>query len=100
MDISTVLSFHLAGAVVFAGALLTAAGLMMSKKDTYHRWAAAGITGLTVWEIGTGVALSVMTSDSILATCAKAGIYLTLAAVANYFLLRPQIAISKAEADL
>jgi hypothetical protein len=96
MDLSTILSLHLAGAAMFAGLLLAAAGLLFKHATTHYRLAAVGITGLTVWEIATGVTLSVMTSDGILSTCAKAGVYLALAAVANYLLLRPQTVAAEA----
>lgn len=86
--ISTLLSVHLIGAALFAGSLLATAGILIGNKRTWYSRSAIVIGSLTALEIVTGTTMSIMVNDGLIETCAKAGIYLALAGVTEYILLR------------
>ena len=90
---SVLLSIHIGIAALFAVVLLVSAYAVSTGKTKQFRPLAAIIAALAVIEIGSGAMLSISSSEGIMAMCAKAGVYLFVAGVAEYVLLRqkPQL---------
>lgn len=85
---STILAIHLTGATLFAILLLAIAASILTNQARFYRQSAVAVAALTCLEITSGISLSILTSDGFLSTCAKAGVYLLLAVVTEYILLR------------
>jgi hypothetical protein len=88
--VSTLLTFHLAGAAVFGVLLLVVTVALIAHKADYDRALKIAVAAMTILQIGTGVALSVMVSEGVVAVCSKAFVYLAVAGVAEYLLIQRQ----------
>lgn len=82
------LSVHLISAAVMASSLLGSAGVLLTNQAAWYKRMAVAVAGLTTLAVTSGIVLSVATSAGWLETCAKAGIYVALAAITEYALLR------------
>lgn len=88
MDFSTVLTIHIGGAIIMAAILAaTVAVLLASKSATYKPmiWLVAAIT---IANIATGTMLMLIQPSGVIAFCGKMAIYISLAAIAEYALIK------------
>lgn len=82
------LALHITGAVVFSGALVATAVVLLKSIEKGYQPLSQSILWLTVLQLATGTMLYVLSPDGILPFCGKAFTYLAMAGVAEYLLAK------------
>ena len=78
------LTVHLVGAATFAVSLAGVSMAVLQSKSDWYSKLAIGVAGLTALELATGIGMFLtVPGQEVISTCAKIGIYLALAAVAE-----------------
>ena len=78
------LTLHLIGAAAFAATLAGVGVALLQSKSGWYARLATTVAGLTALELVTGIGMFLtVPGQEIISTCAKIGVYLALAAVAE-----------------
>jgi hypothetical protein len=91
---SLVLTFHIALAVLFSGLLLLTAWSVTSSKASFYTPLASLIGIATVLAITSGAYLSLAAAEDALVMCGKAAIYLSVAFISEFVLIRARLTIA------